>query len=201
MARAGPARVVISPGEREQRLLAAARRVLRERGFDADIRDILTQSGVGTGTAYRHFSNKEALLRAIVDEMRHKVRQGLSAAAQEPDARLAIAASMQVGFQALADYGQLAVAVFGGTEPREFDSDADRTEMELFFAALLRRGIEQGHFRADLDVAHAVGVWFALAAPRALSRLMYLEGRSVGDIAELTTSFYLAGLGPPKRTD
>lgn len=198
MARAGPARVV-SPGEREQRLLQAARRVLRERGFEADIRDILRLAGVGTGTAYRHFSNKEALVRTILDEMRLKVRQGLNAAAQEPDARVAVAACMQVGFQTLSGYGQLAVAIFGGTEPRDYDSEADRTEMELLFAALLHRGIDQGHFREDLDVAHAVGVWFALAAPRALSRLMYAEGRSVEEIAELTTRFYLTGLGTPAR--
>lgn len=193
MARAGPARA-ISPGEREQRLLRAARKVLRERGFEADIRDILSLAEVGTGTAYRHFSNKEALVRAILDEMRLKVRQGLNAAALEPDAREAIAACMQVGFQALSSYGQLAVAIFGGTEPQEHASDADRAEMELLFAALLRRGIAQGHFRADLDVAHAVCAWFALAAPRALSRLMYAEGRSVTEIADLTTHFFLAGL-------
>ncbi len=193
MARAGPARGLLA-GEREQRLLWAARQVLRERGFEADIRDILSFAGVGTGTAYRHFANKEALVRAVVDEMRHKVRQGLNAAAQEPDARQAIAACMEVGFQALDNYGQLAVAVFGGTEPRDYDSDADRAEMQFFFASLLERGIHEGHFRRDLDVAHAVGVWFALAAPQALSRLMYLEGRSVAEIAQLTTRFYLAGL-------
>ncbi len=193
MARAGPARGSLA-GEREQRLLFAARQLLRERGFDADIRDILSVAGVGTGTAYRHFANKEALVRAVVDEMRHKVRQGLNAAAQEPDPREAIAACMEVGFQALADYGQLAVAVFGGAEPRDFDSDADRAEMELLFASLLERGIHQGHFRRDLDVAHSVGVWFALAAPRALSRLMHQESRSVAEIAQLTTRFYLAGL-------
>jgi AcrR family transcriptional regulator len=198
VARADPARVV-SPGEREQRLLAAARKVLRERGFEADIREILKLAEVGTGTAYRHFSNKEALVRTILDEMRLKVRQGLNAAAQEPDARDAIAACMQVGFEALSSYGQLAVAIFGGTEPREYDSDADRAEMELLFAALLRRGIDQGHFREGLDVAHAVGAWFALVAPRALSRLMYAEGRSVTEIADLTTRFYLTGLSATAR--
>jgi len=200
VARAGAARVV-SPGEREQRLLQAARKVLWERGFEADIRDILQLAEVGTGTAYRHFANKEALVRAILDEMRLKVRQGLNAASQEPDARDAIAACMQVGFEALSVYGQLAVAIFGGTEPREYDSGADRTEMELLFAALLRRGIDQDHFRKDLDVAHAVGAWFALVAPRALSRLMYAEGRSVTEIADLTTRFYLTGLSAPARAD
>ena len=193
MARAGPARGSLA-GEREERLLSAARQILRERGFEADIRDILTLAEVGTGTAYRHFANKEALVRAVVDEMRHKVRQGLDAAAQSPDAREAVSACMEVGFQALADYGQLAVAVFVGTEPRDYDSSDNRAEMEFFFASLLERGIREGHFRRDLDVAHAVGVWFALAAPRALSRLMHLEGRSVAEIARLTTRFYLAGL-------
>jgi AcrR family transcriptional regulator len=37
--------------EREQRLLNAARRVLGERGFSADVREILEVAGVGIGTA------------------------------------------------------------------------------------------------------------------------------------------------------
>jgi AcrR family transcriptional regulator len=180
--------------EREQRLREAARRVLSERGFDADIREILKLAEVGIGTAYRHFSNKQSLVRAVMDEMREQVADGLAGAARLPDARDAVARTMQVGFQALKDFGQLAIALFGGTEPDAYDSALDRVALERYFMALLRRGVEQGHFRADLDVEHAAGVWFALSAPSALRRLM-IDGRSVDDIAALTTRFYTAAIG------
>ncbi len=178
--------------EREQRLVQAARQLLYEKGFDADIRDILKLAGVGTGTAYRHFPTKEALVRKVVDEVRDTVRQGLRTSGRIEDAREAIAASMQVGFQAAADYGRLPIEYFARTQPSEYDNPEDYAEMSHFFANLIRRGIEQGHFRADVDVDFAVCVWFSIAAPNALSKLM--RTRSVSAIADQTTRFFLAGL-------
>lgn len=180
--------------EREHRLLDAARRILHERGFDADIRDILKLAGVGTGTAYRHFPNKEALVRAVIDEMVRQVQDGLAAARRIEDAREAVAATMRVGFRAVVEYGQLPVALFAGLEPPEYRGIVDREALGALFGALIRRGIEQGHFRADLDVEFAVAVWFALAAPNALSHLMEQQGRSVEEIAQLTTRFLLDGI-------
>lgn len=180
--------------ERERRLLEAARRILHDRGFDADIRDILKLAGVGTGTAYRHFPTKEALVRAVIDEMRSQVQEGLRAAARIEDAREAVAATMSVGFRAVEDYGQLPVALFAGIEPPEYRDVVDLEAMGRFFGALIRRGIDQGHFRRDLDVGFAVAVWFALAAPNALSHLLVRQQRSVEEIARLTTRFYLDGI-------
>ncbi len=179
---------------RGQRLVEAARSVLHSRGFEADIRDILRVAAIGTGTAYRHFATKEALVRAVIEEMKAKVEEGLRRAAAIEDARAAIAACMRVGFQALERYGQLAVALFGGAAPEEYSDCVDREALERFFGELVERGREQGHFRSDVDVQHAVGVWFALTAPCALSRLMEREGRSVVELSELTTRFYLAGM-------
>lgn len=180
--------------QREKRLLDAARSILRERGFEADIRDILKQAGVGTGTAYRHFPNKEALVRTVIEEMCEATREGLGQASRIEDTRQAVARAMQVGFQMLAEYGQLAVILFAGTEPPEYRGAVDHRGMERYFASLLRRGMRDGQFRSDLDVDHAVGVWYAITAPNALSRLMEDQQRSVEEIAAVTTRFYLAGI-------
>jgi AcrR family transcriptional regulator len=46
-------------------LLAAARVVFAERGLDASLDDIARQAGLGVGTAYRHFANKQEVAAAL----------------------------------------------------------------------------------------------------------------------------------------
>lgn len=48
------------------RLLDAAEELLQERGADAPLQDIATRAGIGIGSLYRHFSNRHALLEALM---------------------------------------------------------------------------------------------------------------------------------------
>jgi len=63
------------------RLVAAAREVFAERGFDATLDDIAHHAGLGTGTAYRHFANKQAVaaevLRGATEEIAVDAREAL----------------------------------------------------------------------------------------------------------------------------
>lgn len=47
-------------------LLEAAREVFAERGLEATLDDVAKHAGVGTGTAYRHFANKQELAAEIL---------------------------------------------------------------------------------------------------------------------------------------
>ncbi len=49
-----------------QRILEAAEEVFAARGVAAPIDEVAERAGVGVGTLYRHFPNKEALFEAIV---------------------------------------------------------------------------------------------------------------------------------------
>jgi AcrR family transcriptional regulator len=51
-----------------ERLLGAARVVLRERGADAPLEAIAREARVGIGTLYRHFPDRSALLEALAEE-------------------------------------------------------------------------------------------------------------------------------------
>jgi AcrR family transcriptional regulator len=49
-------------------LLAVARDLVTEQGADVSLRDVARTAGVGLGTLYRHFPNREALLDALLRE-------------------------------------------------------------------------------------------------------------------------------------
>ena len=51
-----------------ERLVAAADAVYTEQGVDAPLDEIAKRAGVGSGTLYRHFPNREALIGAVVWE-------------------------------------------------------------------------------------------------------------------------------------
>src|SRR5215213_1502928 len=50
------------------RILAAASEVFAERGLDVSLDDIAAHAGVGVGTVYRRFPDKDALIDALFEE-------------------------------------------------------------------------------------------------------------------------------------
>lgn len=181
--------------DRRERILSAARAELAIHGFDADINDVLRRAGVGAGTVYRHFANKEALFREVAAEVVDRTRaEFIRIASEHQDARECVARTIELGFQNVREYGSLAVQLFHGSHSSRYDDFFEREALEAFFAALIRRGIDQGHFRADLDVEHAVGVWFALVAPPVLARMT--RDRTLEEVAASTSAFLLGGLAP-----
>src|SRR5215472_15564132 len=77
---AGPPRATVrtaAPGPRplrkdaernRVRILAAAAEVFTERGLHASLDDVADRAGVGVGTVYRRFPDKEALVEALFTE-------------------------------------------------------------------------------------------------------------------------------------
>lgn len=51
-----------------QLLIESAREVFAARGFDATLDDIAKHAGLGTGTAYRHFPNKQSLAAEVLSD-------------------------------------------------------------------------------------------------------------------------------------
>ncbi|MDK2760777.1 MAG: TetR/AcrR family transcriptional regulator [Sphingopyxis sp.] len=85
------------PGTRTARtrasLLASGRKLFAERPFDAvAVDDIVQEAGVAKGTFYNHFDDKDALLAAIVADIRSGVEARVTmvnAAIADPPARIA----------------------------------------------------------------------------------------------------------------
>ena len=49
-----------------ERIVEVAREVFREQGYDASLDEVARRAGVGAGTLYRHFPQRENLLDAIM---------------------------------------------------------------------------------------------------------------------------------------
>ncbi|WP_223188732.1 MULTISPECIES: TetR/AcrR family transcriptional regulator [unclassified Streptomyces] len=51
-----------------ERLLTEARAAFAEHGTEASLEDVARRAGVGIGTLYRHFPNRQALLSAVFED-------------------------------------------------------------------------------------------------------------------------------------
>jgi len=66
-------------------LLDAARTVFGRDGFESGVETVARAAGVGTGTVYRHFANKEELIIALVDDLAQEVEVSADEAAGKAD--------------------------------------------------------------------------------------------------------------------
>ena len=126
-----------------EQLLAAAREVLLERGPGAPLDEVARRAGVGIGTLYRRFPDRQALLRAVVlDALEDSRRAAEEALAQEPE-----------GFAALTRYLRAALAArVSAVLPLVLDR-LDREDDDVRRA----REASAGLMQRIVDAAHADG--------------------------------------------
>ena len=149
----------MSSTTRREELLSIAAELFAERGLRATtVRDIADAAGILSGSLYHHFASKEAIvdeilrgfLDALFGEYRTIVDSGL-----EP--RATLEALVRASFEAI-HRDRNEVAIYQDElkhlrgNPR-FDYLRERnTEFREMWTDVLRRGMESGDFRGDLDV-------------------------------------------------
>ncbi len=62
-------------------ILEAAEQVFSERGLDARLEEVASSAGVAVGTLYNHFSDRQALVEALLESHRCNLRERLQAVA------------------------------------------------------------------------------------------------------------------------
>ena len=129
------------------RVLDAARTAFAEVGLDVGVEEIARRAGVGKGTLYRRFPTKEALVRAIFEDILDEIDVLVREA--EPDAWAAFtgyvraAARMQASNQGFYDVvAQRLGAAALTTEQRTRVNDST--------AQMLKRAQDAGVVRGDL---------------------------------------------------
>ncbi|WP_026925635.1 TetR/AcrR family transcriptional regulator [Glycomyces arizonensis] len=178
-----------------QRLLAEARAVFAERGVEASLEDIARRAGVGIGTLYRHFPNRQALIEAtfhdIVESLRVSAEQ-LHQSESTPPYEALMTWIRQFTAYASASRGAVE-SIQSGVLDGQSPLGESCTAMRASAAGLLARAQDSGAIRPDLDISDLFKLlngiaWVAEQTPDA-------------DVAERLLSLITTGLDVrPERT-
>ncbi|MCW2645421.1 MAG: TetR/AcrR family transcriptional regulator, cholesterol catabolism regulator [Pseudonocardiales bacterium] len=148
-----------APSGRREELLALAARMFAERGLrTTTVRDIADAAGILSGSLYHHFDSKESMvdeiLREFLDSLFGRYR---AIVAEGMGPRQTLEAIVVASFEAI-DRQHDAVAIYQNeaghlVESERFDYIRERlAEFRTLWRTILRDGMADGSFRADLDV-------------------------------------------------
>jgi AcrR family transcriptional regulator len=138
--------------------------VFTQRGLAADMREVASHAGVGVGTVYRHFENRETLVGTVVHSGMQDMLERLEARLQGLAPGDALGAMVHAAAEAHDRFGALAEPVLQGKvgDASGFMRLLDRT---------LRAGVDDGTFRPDLDIAVTASAMESVVLSGAFIRL------------------------------
>ncbi len=196
-------------------LLEAARVVFAERGLEATLDDVAQAAGVGVGTAYRHFANKQELAAEVMAQSAQQLVDDAHAALEVADPWQALAGFFETSSARLARDRGLHQALFG---PAPHERSPLRQDVVDSVIELFARAKTAGILRPDVEATDAVpifammGVAFDVSSaidPELWKRYLtfYLDGLRATDRGPLPASAIpiervdeaLAATKPPKR--
>jgi AcrR family transcriptional regulator len=151
------------------KLLAAATAAFAEEGEDVALETVAARAGVGIGTLYRHFPNRDAL---VVAAYQQEV-DALCAAAGELLADRPAAEALRAWAERFADYiatkrsmGNALRSAAASDSPLFADT---RARILGALSQLLAAGAEDGTLRADVDPSDVIcvinGIWYLPDGP------------------------------------
>ncbi|HEY8692265.1 MAG TPA: helix-turn-helix domain-containing protein [Chloroflexota bacterium] len=135
------------------RILEAARAAFASEGLTCQIDEIARQAGVGTGTIYRNFPTKEALLEAILVDgvQQHTARARAAAGAGDPAAAFFDFLSTMV-HMSCANKAFSETLADSGIDVQKAKAGAS-AELREAVGHLLQRAQQAGGVRHDVEVA------------------------------------------------
>jgi AcrR family transcriptional regulator len=144
--------------------MEAARAAFAESGADLPMEEIARRAGVGIGTVYRHFPNKEALLDALLaDQLALFVERTRTALAKD-DAWDAFRDMVREGASAQAEDMAFCELVMSRKSVSRSDVvAARRAELEAETDKLLARAKADGAMREDFTIDDMPAMWASIA--------------------------------------
>jgi AcrR family transcriptional regulator len=146
-----------------QRILAAAGQVFSERGLDATLDEVARAAGVGVGTVYRRFPDKEALVAALFRERIDRLVTVAEDACAAADPWQAIVSYLEYTAAAMAgDTGLRQLMMFGTYDRDQVCYAGDR--MRPVITRLVQRAQASGDLRGDFEATDVKMIAFMLAS-------------------------------------
>jgi AcrR family transcriptional regulator len=131
------------------RLLAAAKEVFAERGLDATMDEVARRAGVGVGTAYRRFRNRDDLIAALFEERLDEFMASLDEALADEDAWRGLSRFLERSMEMQAEDRGFKELLLQSNEGRE-RVRLFRARIRPLVAELVRRARDAGELRADV---------------------------------------------------
>jgi AcrR family transcriptional regulator len=144
-----------------QRLLAAAKDLFRTRGLDVTLDDVARHAGVGTGTAYRRFANKDALIDALMADRIAEISQIAKECLDEPDPWVGLTGFFERALALQAADRGLKEVLFSPGRGRERSNQA-RNRIAPVVTKLVRRALDAGVVRPDLETTDVAVINYML---------------------------------------
>jgi AcrR family transcriptional regulator len=146
-----PGRPLRADAERNRaRILEAAARVFAERGLDATLHDVAEAAGLGVGTVYRRFADKQALVEALFENELDRLVDLAEQAGRQPDAWEALVGFLRtISAEQAEDRGLH--EVLHSTDFGQDRVTAARNRIMPVVTDLLSRAQQAGVVRPDID--------------------------------------------------
>jgi AcrR family transcriptional regulator len=141
-------------------LIAAGRELFARRGLGATLNDVAHHAGVGVGTAYRRFANKEELIQAIWQQQVDELETVLSEALASPDPWDGLVLYLERSLAAQARDRGMAQMLAGRTWPDHYDQQRDR--LAPLVEQVAARAREAGALRGDVTGTDLIFLQIAL---------------------------------------
>lgn len=134
-----------------ERILEVAKGAFARHGANASLDDIAKQVGVGPGTLYRHFPTRKELLHAVYRTELEKLAEAEQKFTQTMAPTDALRAWLLLFVDAIAPKQLIAPALntLLGDPKKVFETSY--AKMHQAIRALVKRGVESGGIRSDLD--------------------------------------------------
>ncbi len=145
------------------RILHAAAEVFTQRGLDATLDDVARQAGVGVGTVYRRFPDKESLVAELFQDRIDAIVTVAEEAGAAPDPWQAFASFLEYAAASMAgDLGLRQLMMFA-TYGKDKVAYA-REQMRPALTKLVERAQAAGALRPDFDATDVPLIAFMLSA-------------------------------------
>jgi AcrR family transcriptional regulator len=146
-----------------QRILRAAGEVFTQRGLDATLDDVARQAGVGVGTVYRRFPDKETLIEELFQDRIDAIVTVAEEACAASDPWQALVSFLEYATATMAgDIGLRQLMMFA-TYGRDRVAYA-RGRMRPVVAKLVERAQAAGSLRADFSTTDVPIICYLLAS-------------------------------------
>ena len=176
-----------------QRILAAARELFAERGLARHARRHRRHAGVGVGTVYRRFPDKEQLIDALFEDRLGEIAAVANEAAEIDDPWRALVHFLEGALELQARGPRAQGAAAQHVRRPCAHRACARGRIQPIVAALLRRAQDAGVVRDDVEVSDLILIQHAAGEVAAYTR------EASPEVWRRTLVIALDGLRPDRR--